>query len=81
MYVLRTCLNFFFGGESILFYLICIVYLCFYIFTYIWVGRESSFLTRVFLNFILKLVMLLLYLNSCKIYLFKVVVLHCVILF
>ena len=28
-----------FGGECILFYFICIVYLYFYIFTYMWVGQ------------------------------------------
>ena len=35
----RLIYSFYFGRECILFYFICIVYLCFYIFTYMWVGQ------------------------------------------
>ena len=81
VYVLRNCFDFFQVGRVFYFILfVLLVYVFIYLHIFGWVSGEFFFYSS-FLNFILKLVMLMLNLNSCKIYLFKVVVLYCVVLF
>ena len=79
MYVLRNCFDFFSGAGVI--YLVFILLIIAFLFIYIYLGVSEEVFFSLFLNFISKLVMFLLYLISCKIYLFKVTILYCVILF
>ena len=90
MYVLRNCFDFIViiiiiifswglgvGGDGLFhFNIFCIVYYCF-LYVCIYLRGSVEFF---FFKFISKLVMFLFYLNLCKIYLYKVAVLYCVIL-
>ena len=67
--------HFLVGVISFNFFLYCLLLLFIYLHIFAWVGRVFFF------QFISKLVMFLWYLNSCKIYLFKVAILYCIILF
>ena len=71
----------FISVGSVFYFILFVLFIYVFIYLHIcgWVSRVL-FLLVFFFNFTFKSVMLLLYLNSWKIYLFKVVVLYCVIL-